>query len=197
MAEEKEKKTNKIIRFIKRHLIKIVIAFILIAVLFFVSFLKSSSKKSDFETKKASIKDISQTVSASGEIEAEEQVTLKFQTSGLLSWVGVKKGDKVDKWQVVASLDRKELEKKLKQELLDYMNERWDFEQINIDDYRDAALTETIRRVKDKSQFDLDRIVLDVEIADIALKYANLVTPIAGIVTDIESPYAGVNITAA
>jgi len=83
----------------------------------------------------------------------------------------------------------------LKQKLLDYMNERWDFEQTTLDDYQDAALTETIRRTKEKSQFDLNRVVLDVEIADIALKYATIFAPIPGIVTKAGSPFPGVNVT--
>lgn len=151
-----------------------------------------------YTTAKAEYKDLSQIISASGKIKSDEEVSLKFQTSGMLAWVGVKAGDKVNKWQAIASLDKKELEKKLKQELLDYMNERWDREQTDanyLDKSYDAATLETIRRTKDKAQFDLDRVVLDVEISDIALKYATLITPIEGVVTKIDSPYAGVNIT--
>lgn len=178
---------------------KLFLGLLIIIALVIVGFrlIGARSKKNDLKTTTVKKKDIAQIISASGKIKSDEEATLKFQTSGRLSWVGVKEGDKVKKWQAIASLDKKELEKELKQELLDYMNERWDFEQTSMDDYRDQALTETIRRVEEKAQFDLDRVVLDVEIADIALKYSTLITPIEGIVTEIEAPYAGVNITPA
>lgn len=140
--------------------------------------------------------DLTVAVSASGKVKADEETTLRFQTSGSLAWVGVKKGDKVKKWQAIASLDKEQLQKTLNQELIDYMNKRWDYEQTNLDTYRDQAITETIRRAKEQSQFNLDRSVLDVEIQNIALKYATLVSPIDGIVTEIEAPFPGTNVTA-
>lgn len=189
-----EKIQNLIFRYWK---ILLIIPTLFVTLPIGLNLIKAKSKKQTFKTITVKKKDIVQTISASGKIKADEEVTLKFQTSGRLAWVGVKEGDKVKKWQAIASLDKRELEKNLKKELLDYMNERWDFEQTTLDDYRDQALTETIRRVKEKAQFDLDKTVLDVEIADIALKYATLVTPIEGIVTKIEAPFPGVNITPA
>lgn len=144
---------------------------------------------------------IQQTISASGEIEAEDQVTLTFQTAGQLAWVGVKEGDLVKKGQAVASLDKRELQKDLKTELNDYMNERWNFEDDrdtynvisdNLDDY---TLTSHVRRILEKAQFDLNNSVIDVEIADLAIKLATIYSPINGIVTSIEAPIAGVNVT--
>jgi len=82
----------------------------------------------------------------------------------------------------------------LEQELLDYMNERWDHEKTTEEDYKDQALTEIIRIAKEKAQFDLDRTVLDVEIQNIALKYSTLISPIEGIVTKTDFPQAGVNV---
>ncbi len=52
-----------------------------------------------------------------------------------------------------------------------------------------------IRRILEKAQFDLNNVVIDVEIADLAIKLATISTPIAGIVTDIEPAVAGVNVT--
>ena len=151
-----------------------------------------------YTVKKETIKEI---LSLSGEIAASEKVTLRFQTSGMLTWVGAKEGDYVKKYQGIASLDRSELEKNLKKYLNTYMKTRWDFEterdeadiknigSLN-DDAKEAAL-----RALDKAQFDLNNAVLDVELKDIALKYSYLYSPIEGIVTRVASPYAGVNIT--
>jgi HlyD family secretion protein len=157
-----------------------------------------------YETTKVKKGDITQSISASGQIEAERQVDLKFQTSGQLVWVGVKEGDKVKKWQAIASLDKREIEINIKKKLLAYMNERWDFEQSS-EDYgvegipieAKGTLTEAERRILEKAQFDLDSTVLDVEIQDLAKKLATLISPIEGIVTHIDVPLAGVNITPA
>ena len=161
------------------------------------------SPETSFKTTKVKKTGLNQTISASGKIATDEEVTLKFQTSGYLSWVGVKKGDKVKKWQSIASLDKEELQKNLKKELIDYMNERWDFEQDQ-DDYHTGgqppekvALNDEIKRILQKVQFDLDHSILDVEIKNLALKYANLWTPIDGIVTEVDTPNAGVNVTPA
>ena len=62
-----------------------------------------------YETTKVQRQDISTTVSASGAIEAENQVNLHFQSLGKVSWVGVNKGDKVNKWQALAKLDTTQL----------------------------------------------------------------------------------------
>lgn len=134
-------------------------------------------------------------LTVSGKIDAEEHVTLRFQTSGKLAWVGVKEGDKVQKYQGIAGLDQRELKKKLEKYLNTYSSERRDFDQTTQDDYKDTALTNMIKRVLEKAQFDLNNSVLDVEIQDLTVQLANLWTPIEGIVTKVNSPYAGVNIT--
>lgn len=159
--------------------------------------------KEEIKTTKVTKKDLMKIISASGKVKSENEVTLKFQTSGKLSWVGVKEGDQVKKWQAIASLDKRELEKELKKELVDYMNERWNFEEdretyhVTTDDLDKYTLTNAVRRLLEKAQFDLDRDVLDVEIAHLAVELATIVTPIEGIVTHIDVPMAGVNITPA
>lgn len=146
---------------------------------------------------------LNQTLTISGEIEAEEKTVLRFQSSGMLSWVGVKVGDTVKKYQAIASLDQRELQKNLEKYLLAYMKSRWDFEQTK-DEYRQPAqeywgLTwdqrNDIDRALQKAQFDLNSSVLDVELKDLTLKYAVMISPIDGIVTRVESPHAGVNVT--
>lgn len=148
------------------------------------------------KTVKVKKQNLARIVSASGKIKSAKEVNLKFQASGKLAWVGVKEGDRVKKWQAIASLDKLELQKNLEKELIDYMNERWDFEQDK-DDYEDQIITDSLKRILEKAQFDLNRDVLDVEIADLALKLAVIVSPIDGIVTKVETPVAGINVTPA
>ncbi len=145
-------------------------------------------------------KKLTEKLTIPGEVNAEEKASLKFQTSGLLSWVGVKEGDWVKKGQAIASLDQRELKKRLERELNDYMTVRWDFEQTHEDykDYKDRyLLTDEMKRILEKAQFGLSNAVIDVELADLALKYATITTPIAGLVTHIDTPLAGINITPA
>lgn len=157
-----------------------------------------NAKEKVYHVKKQTIQD---TLSLSGEIDATEDVILRFQNSGRLAAVGVKEGDVVKKYQWIASLDQRELEKNLKKYLNSYASTRWDFDQTKDDknikniggltnDQRVAAL-----RVLDKAQFDLNSAVLDVELREIALQYAHLYSPIEGIVVRVGSPYPGVNIT--
>ncbi|MCJ7804397.1 efflux RND transporter periplasmic adaptor subunit [Patescibacteria group bacterium] len=190
---------KKILVFIKRHkiLTAIILAIFIIAVGWPTTKKVTAKPEQKYETAKVQKEDLTDIVSASGTIQAENQVDLKFQTSGLLTWVGVKEGDQVKKWQAIASLDKRELEKNLLKTLRDYSSERNDFEEESQVTYKDELLTNTVRRILEKNQWDLDKAVVDVEIKDLAIKLASLVSPIEGIVTHIDTPVAGVNITPA
>lgn len=163
----------------------------------------TARKKKEVATAKVEKKSLQKVVSASGKVRPEKEVNLKFQASGRLAWVKVQEGDPVEQWQAIAGLDQRELQKNLEKELRDYSNERWDFAQdrethhVSADDLDSYTLTNEVRRLLEKNQFDLEKTVLDVELKDIALKYATLITPIAGIVTRVDTPVAGVNITPA
>src|SRR3989344_6512971 len=69
--------------------------------------IKAKKEKSTYTVKRQTLRD---DLSLSGEIDAEEKTVLRFQTSGKLSWVGVKEGDQVKKYQTVASLDQREVQ---------------------------------------------------------------------------------------
>lgn len=185
------------INFLKSH--KKITAVFIIAIFAIFAFSRFfGGKKEEIKTAQVKRGDIVIAVSASGKIKAKEAVDLKFQTSGKLIWVGVKEGDKVKKGQAIAQLDQRELQKDLEKALRDYSKERNDFEE----EYRvtygaqtpQTALTNTIRRILEKNQWDLEKAVLDVELKDLALKYSTLVTPIDGIVTQAVPAVAGVNI---
>ena len=60
---------------------------------------KSRKEKSTYRVKKQTLRD---DLSLSGEIDGEEKVTLRFQSSGKLTWVGIKEGDYVQKYQGIA-----------------------------------------------------------------------------------------------
>ena len=171
------------------------------AIVWFVS--STNSKRSEANKYTVKRETLTETLSLSGEIDAEEKVSLRFQTSGLLAWVGVKEGDYVKKYQSLASLDKRELQNNLSKLLNTYSDTRWDFEQAQADNknWQTLGMTDlardTVKRTLDKYQFDLNSSVISVESSTLALKFATLWTPIEGLVTSIDAPLAGANITPA
>ncbi|VVA43722.1 conserved hypothetical protein [Candidatus Roizmanbacteria bacterium] len=168
----------------------IVLAVILILAFIFYKF--NTKPKTTEKSYKVKTTNLKEELSFSGQVNATEKVTLRFQTSGRLAWVGVKEGDYVKKYQGIASIDTRDVKKTLEKKLLAFSKTRWDFDQTK-DDNKDV-LTDKIKRVLEKSQFDLTSSILDVELQNLALEYSYLSSPIEGIVTRIEAPFAGVNI---
>lgn len=172
-----------------------ILLFVVIVVVAIIIYGNLNKKKTVVLTATVKRGNLEQVLTIPGTIDAEEKAVLKFQTSGRLAWVGVKEGDYVKKYQSIASLDQTDLKKTLQKKLNDYMTNRWTFDQTTKDDYKDKALTDTITRLKDKVQFSLNNAVIDVELQDITVRYANLWTPIEGIVTKADPKYGGINIT--
>ncbi len=141
-----------------------------------------------------------ETLTISGKIEADEHVSLFFPTGGKLVWVGVKEGDYVKKYQGLASVDQRDLEKRLQSSLNSYMISRWDFEQSKVDNkdaaVKDGEVGDRLKRIIDKAQFNLDNSVINVEIQSLAKEMAYMYSPIEGIVTKVGGQYAGANIAA-
>jgi len=87
----------------KKKYLFIGIAVLAIILAFFL--VRGRNKNNTFTTEVIRKGNVNVVISASGEIKAEKDITLQFQTGGLLTWVGVKEGDKVKKGQAIASLD--------------------------------------------------------------------------------------------
>jgi RND family efflux transporter MFP subunit len=189
---------------IKKRYLLIIFFLITIIALFYYTRKQSntySQVKEEEQTYVVKPRSLRSVLNLSGTVSAEEQVTLQFQISGRLSGVYVKKGDYVTVGQTIASLDTRELRKKLDKELKDYMTKRWDHDQLK-DDYEESKtdqhntyLTDEISRIVQKSQFGLDQTVIDVELSSLSLELAYLTSPINGIVTHLDQEIAGVNIT--
>lgn len=191
------KKLQTLIAFLKQRKLLSAFIILLLIILGLVAYNKLVPKPPEklYELTTVQKRHIQQTITASGTVHSETEVDLKFQTSGQIAWIGVKEGDYVQKWQAIASLDQRELRKNLTKELRDYSKERHDFEEGKQVTYRDSVLTDTVRRILDKNQWDLDKAVLDVEIEDITLRLASIISPIDGIIIHIDVPVPGVNIT--
>lgn len=172
----------------------IIILIILLALIGGFLFYRNRQSEPEYETNTVTRSSLTSFVSASGNVYANTKADLHFQTLGKLAWVGVKVGDRVEKWQAIASLDQRILKKDVTKALRDYSKERNDFEEDKDITYEGQYFTDTVKRILEKNQWDLDKSVIDVEIDTITLEFANLYTPVTGVVTRIDTPVAGVNI---
>ncbi len=160
---------------------------------------KVKNKVDSYTIKRENLKEV---LTLSGEIDASEKATLKFQTSGRLAWVGVKEGDFVKKYQTLASLDQRDIKNRLTKYLNTFSVSRNTFEQTIDDNWNlqydlSGSIRREAERVLKNNQFSLENAVLDVEYQNLSLEYANLWTPIEGIVTHVSVPFSGVNVTPA
>lgn len=137
---------------------------------------------------------VTQLVSVSGTVTAKSSVNLTFPIGGTITWVGVKKGDTVTAGQTIATLDERTAEKNLQAALISYSLQRNTFDQ-NVANNNGIsnpvnALNDSMKRILENNQYNLDQAVNSVELQDLAKQQAVLSTPIAGIVTraDAETP---------
>ncbi len=156
--------------------------------------LKYNPKKSTLYTPK--VENIQNVLTIAGSVDTDRAAALRFQNSGKLVWVGVKVGDKVKRGQAIASLDKEQLRKNLQTQYNNYrtnLSQFWDTQ----DKYKDTIVSDTIKRILDRTQYSLDNSVINYEISDMAIKESTLVSPIDGIVVAVDQPLAGTNITPA
>lgn len=193
---------QKIMKFFSERKFLVVVLLVIVAVIGGSRIVAARANKKAKTAKVVMVerKNLEKRISISGAVDASEKVNLRFQTSGKLAWVGVKEGERVKKWQAIASLDTRDLKKNLEKEMADYLKTRWDWEQGREDynyNQRYFELSDSVKRILEKNQFDLNKAVLDVELADLAVKYATIATPIEGVVTKASAPLAGINVTPA
>ena len=186
---------KKIFSWIKSHKLISTIILIIILIAGFV-FIQRSQNKNGYKTAQAEISDIQKTLEVSGSIDAHEKANLHFAAASRLSWVGVKEGDEVRKWQAIATVDTRTLQKQLQTDLNNFAKEFNDHDQTldDYDYYGDSGVSTENRRILENAQYDLNNVVITAEIRDLAIKLSSLVSPIKGIVTHIDEPIAGVTV---
>lgn len=171
---------------------KTISLFFIVLVLYFIGTRNSQDSKK-IQIAKAQTKDIISNVSASGTINSESEATVHFQAAGNLSWIGIKQGDHVQKYQAIAKLDTLSLEKNLKKDLNLYLTQRTNFDDTQLSQ-KDQAITDTLKRIAQRAQYSLENTVSDVEIQDLAIKYSTIYSPIDGYVVNNPQFFAGNNI---
>ncbi len=142
-------------------------------------------------------RDIDKTLEVSGIIDAKEKASLRFAAGGKVVYLGAKEGDLVRKWQTVATIDGRELQKRLKQDLNSYMQDRITRDE-NLDHDSLRSFPEAQDRDQERSlsqqQLDLENSVLDVEIRSIAISNTVLSSPFNGILVQSPTDVSGVNL---
>ena len=191
------KSTKKVKHTIKKWWIVIIVMVLAVG---FYGYRKMTAPKPELATHTVKEENLQNILGLSGAIDAEEKADLHFQSGGRLAWVGVKEGDTVEKYDGIASLDQRQLQKNIEKYLNTYSKERRDFEQSQDDN--ESGVTDISREIKERAertletaQFDLNNSVIDVEIQTIVKEYAFLYTPVAGIVTRVDAPIAGANVS--
>ncbi len=184
---------KKIISFIKkRYKILLIIAVVTGIGLILIQRSKPSEPDQLFENPQ--YRNITKTLEVSGQIDAKKRARLRFLAGGKIVYLGVQEGDWVNAWQTIATIDQRDLQKRLERSLNTYMQQRWDWEDLQ-DDIKDEILDTSERRAVDKQQWNLDNTVIDVEIQDIAISQSVMSAPFAGIMVFQPITTSGVQVT--
>jgi len=195
----------------------VVTIFVVIIGIFAVTFLANAASPQKTET--VDVNSISQKILATGSIAAQNQAVLNFQIGGKLIYLPFKEGDQIYQGQAIAQLDASDLQRKLQLALNTYQSTRDTFDQTQDNNQTQVLqgaqkfgletqnkvgvtgqaeidiINNMVTRILDQNQNNLNISVLNVQLANSALQYTTLVSPINGIVMHEDVVTAGVNIT--
>lgn len=138
---------------------------------------------------------LTETISGSGEVNADKNATLAFPTSGKISWIKVANGDLVKRGQGLAAIDQTTLDAAYQQ--AQNMVRKYSATVDNIhDQVKDNSSDESFaqRDLRTSAEATNDFYYNNLRIAEYNLKNAVLVAPFAGIATNLAS---GVTVGAA
>lgn len=183
-----KKSAKKTWSFIKRHKILVPIAIIILGALIYFLYPKPPK---EIATQTVERDDFTQSVSVSGEVDSTEKVDLNFLAGGKVVYLGAKKGDLVTYGQTIAVLDQRTAQKNLENALITYSLQRNEFDQTQSDNQNrtpQQALNDTMKRILQNNQYDLNKAIVSVELQDLAKQQSVLTTPISGIVLSSDIP---------
>lgn len=172
----------------KKKTLLILIPIIILAIIFWPRPQKS------LEVESVKKQNIVESLPATGTVSSETSVDLHFLSAGKLVYLGVKKGNFVKQGQTIGVLDQRTVQKNLETELRDYAQQRNSFDNT-LEDNKDKAISDDIKRILQNNQYDLEKAVISVELQDLAKQQAVLTSPISGIVISADVVTAGVNIS--
>lgn len=172
------------------------ISIVVLVILLIVGFFVWPKGGKPVLTETAKIQDVVKTVSVTGSVDAQNFANLTFQTPETLSYVGVKLGDSVKKWQLIASLDQTQLQATLRQAQQDFIaakaaSDKYYNGHTSSGESYDEKITRTALDDTQNKAYD-QMLKVQHDIAN-----SSLYAPFAGIVTRMDAQTAGVNITPA
>jgi multidrug efflux pump subunit AcrA (membrane-fusion protein) len=138
---------------------------IVIAIVFLVGFglyRYFSTSRVTYTQYSVSKADLQETFELSGKVDARSSATLRFSAGGLVTYLGAKEGDRVRKWQTLASIDTRQLQKTLEQKLNLYSVQRGTFDQTiddNDNSIPDGDLGRTLKRLLVNNKYQLDKLL--------------------------------------
>ena len=158
---------------------------LVISVLIWFFFFRSQKKDLNFDLYQIKKQDLIKTLEIDGLTEVKKKALVRFALGGKITSLNVKEGDWVGKGQVLATIDQKELQKRLEKSLNFYEQTRLDWDQ-QLDDIKDRTIDKKELRQVEKNQITLDNSVIDVELVDISIQENILKAPFAGVI--IQAP---------
>ena len=171
------------------------------------------------QTKPVEVGVIGSNIVATGTIHSQSEATIHFQTGGKLVYLPVKEGDYVTTGQTIGQLDTYPLQQQLTQALNTYRSTRDTYDQSQQNsqtgvlqqsqksalnplnqssigaDAQSTAINNTVQRIIDQNQANLDNAVINVQLANYAIQLATLTSPINGIITHEDVTVPNVNVT--
>ena len=175
------------LKLLKKRLIFVIIIFIIIAGGYYFF---TRPKEVPLQLAGVKIQNIQSTISAAGILSGKKSASLHFKSSGKLSYINVKTGDKVSAGQVIAGLDTQNLSIALQQAENAYRDKQAIAQKIE-DDVKDHDDDETFTQKANRTtaQAARDSAYDAVKEARRAFQDTVIVSPIDGIVTSaIEVP---------
>jgi membrane fusion protein, macrolide-specific efflux system len=157
-------------------------------------FVDSKKPTQDFAIAKRG--DIKEELNLSGEIYAEDHITLSFGVAGKIDRVGVKEGDWAKRGQIIAAVEKETYEAALRQAWQTFIAAKAASDEYY--DGKDRSKAESYEQKVERTALDAaqNRAYDNVRIAQENLKSTILYSPIEGLVISANPSLAGVNITA-
>ncbi len=190
---------EKTFRFIKHQLIHrpLLIGLIAVVIIGGVLWYTSQKPKNSIRTSQVTKQNLTETVSASGEVKAENQSELMFSSPGKVAWIGVKEGDVVKKGRALASLDTVLLNTAYQQAAINLRKFEATLDNVH-DQVKDNDGDEDFatRDKRTTAETNKDYYYEALKAAQYNLRNATLISPISGTVTSTGGLSVGENVTA-
>lgn len=128
-----------------------------------------------------------------GIVKATQLISVRFPSSGKLSWIKCAPGNLVSKGTSLAALDESEIQAQLEIELADFRRIRAEFDKVSRE--LPEAKNEDEKAIKQIAQSKLEVATKAVEKTKLQLDALKLICPIDAVVLSTEGLLPGVNLT--